>query len=118
MTSADFSFLSNVKKEKEGLEMINSVKEKAKKDSFECRECGSNMVKSYQTYDFHYEVGEEKRKIDVLNAPCYKCKTCDNEVVSVLLYADMEKAIEKEIFFRLNNRQEIPNEMNFEEFLK
>lgn len=116
MASKDTSFLSNIKEKKEGLNMIETVKNYANKKDFECRECGLSMQRKHHDYMFPYNIGEEQKCITIKNAPYYQCGNCDNKTLSVLLYADVEQLVEKEIFIRLNNRQEIPNEVNFSEF--
>ena len=113
--TADFSFL--VKTEKEGEKMLKTIREMAEKKSFECRDCGESMTVAYKPYNFPYRVRGECKEFTILNAPYYKCDNCNNEVVSVLLYADVEKVIEREIFLRLNNKEEIPDEIDFSAFI-
>lgn len=116
MTSKDVSFLSNIKKEKEGLNMVKTVQNYANKKEFECRKCGSLMKPKHHDYKFPYNIGHKEKSITIKNAPYYHCGNCDNKTLSVLLYADVDQLVEKEIFIRLNNRQEIPDEVNFSEF--
>ena len=122
MTSKMVSFLSNIKDRKEGIEMLNAIKKQVEKENehneyIECHECGEKMNVSQSSYVHHYQVGNDPKEITILNAPHYECKNCNNELIDVLLYADVEKVIEEEIFLRLNNRQEIPDKVEFNEFI-
>ncbi|WP_100012315.1 hypothetical protein [Lentibacillus sediminis] len=99
------------------MNMIKAVQGQAEKNHFECRECGLKMAVTYQTYNISYHVESKRKKFTILNAPVYKCDSCHNEIFSVLLYAGVESAVEKEIFIRLNNKQEIPDEMDFSELV-
>ncbi|MEK0286159.1 hypothetical protein [Caldifermentibacillus hisashii] len=98
--------------------MLKSVQRKIEKKpkTITCS-CGGEMERIHDQWKYFYEVGNEERELNVYNAPFYKCKTCHEVVLDVFLFAEVEKAIEEEIFLRLNNRQEIPNEVDFAEFI-
>lgn len=118
-TSKGVSFFENLKQRKEGISMISTVRDQVKNKStnIDCI-CGDEMEIFYSTWAYHYKVGNDERVLNVLNAPFYKCKSCPEVVEDLLLYGDVEKAIEEEIFIRLNKRQNIPDEMDFSDFIK
>lgn len=101
---------------KEGKEMIRSISKYIKDKDIECSKCGEKLEIIYTPKIYEYNVSNENRALTVLNAPMYKCRKCGKESESLFLYAEIEKMIEHEIFFRLNNKQEIPNEVEFSEF--
>ena len=80
-----------------------------------CSKCRKTMKTTYSPYIYYYEVGEENRELTINNAPIYGCE-CGNKEINLLLYATVEKAVENEIFYRLNRRKEIPSTIDFSEF--
>ncbi|MEG6533746.1 MULTISPECIES: hypothetical protein [Bacillati] len=119
MTSNDISFFGNLKQRKAGIDMIQSVERKMKKkpETLDCT-CGGEMTMYFTNKKYYYKVAETERVLDILNAPLYKCNSCGKVVEDLLLYADVEKAIEEEIFLKLNRRQKVSDTLDFNEFMK
>lgn len=115
----DTSFLTFFKKGKEGMETMANIKTYAKRNekTMECSNCGHNMELLYSPKYFPYTVGDTNKELRVTDTPYHKCNICGKEVESLLLYAEMEKAIEEELFIRLNKREAIPEEIDFSAFL-
>jgi DNA-directed RNA polymerase subunit RPC12/RpoP len=119
MTSKDVSFLSGIKDRKEGIEMLNTLQKQidTKNEHVECRLCGEKMQINHYPYHYYYYIGGQEKQLKILNAPYYECVNCNHKVISGGLYANIEKIVEEEIFIRLNNRQLIPDEIDFSEFI-
>lgn len=118
MTSKHVSFLTYFKNKEERTEMIEAIEKQlgTKKNEVECSQCGKKMITTYSPYIFHYNVGKEKRELTIKNAPHYECK-CGHKIINLFLYAEVEKAIENEIFYRLNKNKKIPDTVEFNELI-
>lgn len=117
MTSKDVSFLTYFKNKEERDEIIEKIQQLVdlQREGITCFECRKTMVNAYFPYIYYYEVGGENRELTIENAPVYECE-CGNKEINILLYAEVETAVENEIFNRLNKRKEIPTTIDFSEF--
>lgn len=118
MTSQAVPFLHFVKQREEGVKVLKSIKEKSETLSSECSRCGERMERVYKDYNHYYNVGSSDKTIVVTNAPYEECPECGHIVLDVMLFAEIESSIDEEIFYQLNNRQEIPKKVDFSEFVK
>lgn len=113
-------FLFNLKKTKEGQQLLKEIvqRTKAKNEKWlECSVCGEQMETICATKIYPYSIGKEERKLTILNAPVYGCRNCGEKEESVFLYVKVEEMIGEEIFLRLNKRQEIPDKVDFSYFI-
>jgi DNA-directed RNA polymerase subunit RPC12/RpoP len=112
MTSKDVSFLTYFKNKEERTEMIAAIKKHMNVREKECSKCGKTMRATNLPYTHYYKVGDKERKLTINNAPHYECE-CGHRIINLILYAEVEEAVENEIFYRLNKRKDIPNEVEF-----
>lgn len=117
MTSKDVSFLTYFKNERERNEMLGTIEKQMKTNHMECSQCGKTMTITYLPFTFSYNVGDEKRTLTIQNAPHFTCE-CGHTVINLFLYAEIEKAVENEIFYRLNKRKDIPDKVEFNQLVQ
>lgn len=118
MTLNNPPFLSNIKKRGEDVKIVNRITRLGEKKEKECLRCGETMRFSPQSEAFPYKVDEAERELIVHELPMHECKDCNTVVGDLTLFADLEELIDKEIFIKLNRREEIPKEITFEQLLK
>lgn len=116
MTSTVKPFLYHVKKERDGLELITAIKKQVDRKTNTCL-CGEQMTLKSSPKEYPYNVGETEKRLIVLKAPYFECESCGRKTEDVFLYADVEKAIENEIFYKLNKREPIPEKVDFSVFV-
>ena len=124
MTSTKNPFLYHVKKIKKDdeIKMIKEIPrfmEISNKFST-CERCKNEMTTVYQSEFFPFEIDGEKTGIHVKNVPMQKCESCDEEYSSFRISLAIEKLIDREVFYMLNNRERdnIPTEVDFSHFVK
>lgn len=116
MTSTVKPFLYYLKNEKEGLELVSEIKKRVNRSTSTCL-CGEKMKIKYSPKEYPYNVGENEKTLVILETPYFECKRCERKTEDVFLYANVEKSIEREIFLRLNNRESIPEQVDFSVFI-
>ncbi|MEN1970097.1 hypothetical protein WMZ97_18755 [Lentibacillus sp. N15] len=116
----DNPFLCNVIKEGKNLKMIHELKELLEKEGSvkHCSRCGNKLDVIYSPKTLYYDYNGEERELIVKNAPYHKCKTCDDDTENLVLYGVVRQLLEKELFFKLNKREEIPSEVDLLEIAK
>lgn len=86
----------------------------------ECGKCQTKMKKDYASEMFQFDIDDEQVYITVNNVPIHKCENCDEEYFSLRISSTIEKLIDKELFYMLNNkeRDKIPTEIDFSKFVE
>lgn len=115
MTLENRPFFENVLKE--DMKMLQRIEEVIKNENDQhmktCWDCNREMKLIRRSEKIYYTVDGEQREIKIHNLPYYECADCENVVGDLNLYADLEDAIDKETFYKLNKREEIPLEVDF-----
>jgi len=98
----------------EGIKMMDELKSLLEKEQEpkKCHKCKIEMQLMYSPKTLHYDVNGEEYELSVENSPYHRCDNCDDNFENIVLYASVRKAIEKEIFLKLNNQEEIPKVMD------
>ena len=116
MTSNVKPFLYYLKKESGGLELIAEIKKRVDRTTSNCL-CGEQMNVKNSPKEYLYNVDEEEKRLIILGTPYFECQRCGRKSEDVFLYSNVEELIEKEIFLRINNRDTIPEQVDFSVFI-
>lgn len=80
--------------------------------------CGSHSLHITHTDEERIiNLGEEERTIRLTDVPRSKCSECGRVLGDLRLSAQIESFLDEEILWRLNNQQEIPEIMAFDDLL-
>lgn len=83
-----------------------------------CSSCRKEMQIHFVSEVFPFDIAGKEHQINLKEIPIYKC-TCGNEEEDLRLFAAIEEELGEEVHWRLNNRKELPDELNFfNDFLK
>jgi hypothetical protein len=75
-----------------------------------------NVTKSDQIHEF--QIADKLHRLTLKGEPIYEFQACAKQVVDLQLSAEIEEVLDKEVFCRLNQRLELPTELEFDELLK
>lgn len=84
----------------------------------DCRRCGKQMQLMYSPKTLHYDFHGQERELEIENSPYHRCKSCDENIENLVLYTNVRKVIEKEMFLKVNNQEEIPKTMDLFKFIQ
>lgn len=103
-----------LRREKEMIETMIKDKERATQKST-CAYCDCETQKILGSEMFFFYISGEKKKIVVKNIPMDFCENCDSKTSDFDMICNIEKALDKEIYYRLNNHMEqIPEEFDYQ----
>lgn len=83
-----------------------------------CHKCSKIMEIESSTEEYEFDVSGQIHSVKVKNVPTYSCRACRVKLGDLRLYADLEEAVEDEIFHRLNARKSLPDEIDFYDFIQ
>lgn len=85
----------------------------------DCGKCQTKMKKDHASETFQFDIDGEQVDITVNNVPIHKCEKCGEKYFSLRISSTIERLIDKEIFYMLNNRErdQIPTEVDFSHFV-
>jgi hypothetical protein len=75
-----------------------------------------NVIKLDQIHEF--QIADQSHRLTLRGEPVYECQACAKQVVDLQLSAEIEELLDDEVFYRLNQRLEIPTELDFDDLLK
>ncbi len=85
-----------------------------------CCESGCNGImnatKSDQIHKF--QIADKTHSLTLKGEAIYECQSCAQQIMDLQLSAEIEEVLDNEVFYRLNQRLELPTEMNFDDLLK
>jgi len=116
MTSTTNPFLKHVKERDDYMERIRVIK-KLVQDELnidKCSVCNGGIVIKTSPKTLHYQLNGEGKKLTINDAPYIECNSCEQVTENIGLYARIREMLEDEIFHRINNRETIPREVEWE----
>lgn len=84
-----------------------------------CMETGcAGTMHPVTTDDYHnIKVGDEQYQIVLHGMPVFQCDVCETREMDMNFTAEVEKAIDNEIEWRLQHRQPVPKEIDFHDLI-
>lgn len=74
------------------------------------------VIKSDHIHEF--QIADQHHSLILKGSPIYECQLCAKQIIDLQLYAEIEEVLDKEVLYRLNQRLELPTEMDFDDLLK
>lgn len=75
-----------------------------------------NATKSDQIHKF--QIADKLHSLTLKGEPIYECQYCAKQIMDLQLSAEIEEVLDNELFYRLNQRLELPTEVDFDDLLK
>jgi|SRR5690625_10237 len=100
--------------EGKGFKMMDELKSLLEKEqeSKKCSRCGEQMQLMYSPKTLHYDLHGQEQELEIENSPYHRCDSCNENIENLVLYASARRVIEKELFLKMNNQEEIPKTMD------
>lgn len=84
-----------------------------------CMEQGcAGTLHSVKADDFHtFKIGDKEHEIVLRGMPIFECDICQIREIDVNLAAEVERAVDDEIGWRIQHRRSVPDELDFIELI-